>query len=154
MYRTFVVGCIFLRAFFTTSPGLAQDSTSVGKWEVGIDLYSILTKQTSPFSSKPYTSLLLRKQIGKCTALRVRFGMDFSLRKRGLPTDSYYYIRPGYEFTKNFSKRSSLHYGMDLQYEKEKVMLYFLSTSQTFNVKVEYFPTYRRVLGTGIFLGL
>jgi hypothetical protein len=87
------------------------------------------------------------------SALRVQIGTNISFEGSGAPIDNHYAIYPGYEFVKYFSPKSSLHYGMDLQYERDRIRLYILDTRNLTAMTMQEFRTYRHMLGAGLFLG-
>jgi hypothetical protein len=154
MYRVLVVGSIFLKAFFITAFGVAQDSTSIGKWEVGIDLMHFISDENSKISStSKIQSILLRYQINPNSAFRLRTGFEFYSYKPSENKNYHYSIRPGYERIRTFSSKSSLHYGFELKYDREKLRLFLVDTRNTNNISIQDFPTFSRTLGAGSFIG-
>lgn len=133
----------------SVSSSWAQDTTSISnKWEIGIDLMHFFSDKNSKIPS-----ILLRHQINSYSALRIRSGFDFSLYKPSENSNYHYSIRPGYERIKTFSSKSSLHYGFEIRYDKEKLRLFLIDSRNAFNVSIQEFPTFRRTLGAGTYIG-
>jgi hypothetical protein len=139
----------FLCTCFSTLSLQAQDTTSQApRWDIGINMLPLINKQSTPDAS-----ILIRYKINPHTYIRTRLGAEFSLRERSIPVDDRFYIRPGLEFAKVLRLKSSIHYGIDVQYEREKMTLFIVNTQRIDNFRVEEFSSYRRTIGSGLFLG-
>jgi len=127
----------------------AQDTTILNNnWEIGIDLIHFVSDENSKIPS-----ILLRYQINQNSALRFRSGFDFSSNKPSENINYRYIIRPGYERIRTFSPKSSLHYGSELRYDREKLRLFLVDTRNRNSVIIQEFPTFRRTIGAGLYLG-
>lgn len=142
---------ILLNILFLIKVNLAwtQDTTNLkNKWEIGIDLMSFISDENSKIPS-----VLLRHQINSNYALRLRSGFDFSSYKPSKNKNYHYSIRPGYERIRTFSPKSSLHYGVELRYDREKLRLFLIDTRNTSKISIQEFPTFKRTLGAGAYVG-
>lgn len=127
----------------------AQDTTALkNKWEIGIDLIHFISDENSKIPS-----VLLRHQINSNSALRLRTGFDFSSYKPSENKNYHFSIRPGYERIKIFSTKSSLHYGVELRYDREKLRLFLIDSRNTSKISIQDFPTFKRTLGAGTYFG-
>ncbi|WP_373515152.1 hypothetical protein [Persicitalea sp.] len=145
------------RFFFLSIPlyllgtGLAwtQDTTSLNnKWEIGIDLLQFLDKDKN---LNP--TILIRRQINQNSAIRLRGSVDFFSRASDGYTNYHYSIRPAYEKVNFLTPKSSLHYGIELRYDREKLKLYLVDTHNLSKISIQDFLTFKRTLGTGVFIG-
>lgn len=98
-------------------------------------------------------SILLRYQINPNSALRLRSGFNFTSYNPSQNRNYHYSLRPGYERTKTFSPKSSLHYGFELRYDREKLRLFLVDARNTNSISIQDFPTFRRTLGAGAYVG-
>jgi len=98
-------------------------------------------------------SLLFRYRINSNSALRLRTGFYFSSYKPSENKNYRYSVRHGYERRRTFSPKSSLHYGVEMRYDREKLRLFLIDTRNTSKISIQEFPTFRRTLGTGAYIG-
>jgi hypothetical protein len=139
----------FLCTCFSTLSLQAQDTTSLApRWEVGINVLPIIRKQET---RNP--TILVRWRVNEHSAVRAQVGTNISFECSGAPIDNHFAFYPGYERVKYFSTKSSLHYGMDLQYERDRIRLYILDTRNSSAIRIQEFRTLRQMLGAGFFMG-
>lgn len=118
------------------------------KWEIGLDLLTLINK-----NQLPAPSIFVRHSSNNNSALRLRFGGNLPINGQPAPIENIYFIRPGYERIQSFSKKASLHYGVDFFYEKYRTTLQIIDLSQIGSLRLTAFPSFRRNTGVGVFAG-
>ena len=139
---------IFIALMAGSSLNAQNQTSTIPKWEVGIDLLWLINK-----NKLPEYSMLIKLYHKPLQAWRIRFGADFrtapGTNVRNVDKANFM-LRLGHEWGKNVTKNMVVYGGGEAHYQKDEILYWLLPTPPVFPY---YSPAFSWQLGGVGFIG-